>query len=155
LGKTASQQLPENYTMQPHTSDTFVKVIDINYNPSNEVLKRSSSLNGYSILVDKYVTNIKNGMSRDDAVVRAVRDCIAEGVLKDYLEANFMDVCKMLQKPYGVEELRQEIQIEFLVGAARKMFDKSYPIEEVCDILGISKGEVEFYHRDWLKNKSK
>jgi len=82
-----------------------VSVIDINYERGHEILEKCSSLKGYSYLVHKIRKHRKAGNTRDVSIAKAVRTCMAEGILADFLnEHNFMEVCAMLHQEYKIED---------------------------------------------------
>ena len=68
--------------------ELVVKVIDLRYTEDNEILKRSSTLSGYSLLLSYVRENRKKGMSAENAIDEAVARCIREDVLADFLKNN-------------------------------------------------------------------
>ena len=85
--------------------ELVVHVIDINYGRNHEILEKSPSLKGYSYLIAKIREFRDTGFNRDAAIAGAVRACIEEGVLADFLtENNFEEVCDMLSFEYNIED---------------------------------------------------
>ena len=80
--KTDGEKNPEN------SMELVVKVIDLRYTEDNEILKRSSTLSGYSLLLSYVRENRKKGMSAENAIDEAVARCIREDVLADFLKNN-------------------------------------------------------------------
>lgn len=80
--KTDGEKIPEN------SMELVVKVIDLRYTEDNEILKRSSTLSGYSLLLSYVRENRKKGMSAENAIDEAVARCIREDVLADFLKNN-------------------------------------------------------------------
>ena len=80
--KTDGEKIPEN------PMELVVKVIDLRYTEDNEILKRSSTLSGYSLLLSYVRENRKKGMSAENAIDEAVARCIREDVLADFLKNN-------------------------------------------------------------------
>lgn len=80
--KTDGEKIPEN------SMELVVKVIDLRYTADNEILKRSSTLSGYSLLLSYVRENRKKGMSAENAIDEAVACCIREDVLADFLKNN-------------------------------------------------------------------
>ena len=80
--KTEDEKIPEN------SMELVVKVIDLRYTEDNEILKRSSTLSGYSLLLSYVRENRKRGMSAEKAIDEAVARCIREDVLADFLKNN-------------------------------------------------------------------
>ena len=89
-----------------------VTVIDVNYCDENEVLAKSTSLKGYSYLMDQIRLNKANGYSRDKAISLAIDFCIRENVLTEFLKTHYQEVAKMLNWQYDQEAeyrvIRQE-----------------------------------------------
>ncbi len=135
-----------------------LKVIQININPGfNEKLKEDCpSLKGYIEYWSK-VSFYRDGMhlSLNDAVEKAVDDCIREGILVDFLRKNKAVVKKMSiyefdQKGYeqiireeskqeGIKEggdLRDAQRIE-------DMLQRGKTVKEIVDFCGYSKDLVE------------
>lgn len=90
---------------QPVNSmELMVKIIKIGYNENNEVLKRSSRLKGYSLLL-KYIRDfIKEGYAKREAINLAVRKCLDENILKDFLKTHSSEVGSMLYDDITMEE---------------------------------------------------
>ena len=89
-----------------------VTVIDVNYCDENEVLAKSTTLKGYSYLMDQIRINKSKGYSRDKAISLAIDFCIRENILSEFLNQNYKEVAKMLNWQYDQEAefrvIRQE-----------------------------------------------
>ena len=57
-----------------------VRVVNINEGQNREILENCEALGGYALFVGKVRWNESNGMSLSDAISKAVKDCIEEGV---------------------------------------------------------------------------
>ncbi len=66
--------------------EVTVKMINVNYGRSNELMKKCSRLEEYSIFIHQVRVNIKKGMKLNKAIDEAVFYCIEKGVLVDYLK---------------------------------------------------------------------
>ena len=98
-------KLSSAFMMDGGELDLAVHVIDINYERNHEILEKSPSLKGYSYLIAKIRKFKEIGLTRDTAIADAVRECIKEGVLADFLtENNFEEVCGMLSYEYNIED---------------------------------------------------
>jgi predicted transposase/invertase (TIGR01784 family) len=85
--------LPEK---PPPNLELIVTVININKGRNEEVIGRCEQLNGYSAFIAKareFEERLKN---REEAVKAAIRYCIQNGVLKDFLELHSSEVVNML-----------------------------------------------------------
>ena len=83
--------------------ELIVHIIDINYERGHEVLEKCPSLKGYAYLISKIRENKRARATRDAAIANAVRTCITEGILSDFLhEKNYKEVCDMLNFEYNI-----------------------------------------------------
>ena len=71
-----------------------VKVININQGRNEEIIKRCKTLAGYSAFVGKvYEFEYgKDGLTREEAIKKAVKYCIENDILKEFLEKNSSEV---------------------------------------------------------------
>ena len=88
------------------------KVVNINYGSGEAALERSNSLKGYSYLIAEVRKNLREGMTRDAAIVAAIEACIAKDILKTFLSENFEEVIKMLNYEYDAEAERRVLKKE-------------------------------------------
>ena len=83
-----------------------VRVMNINYKETSKVLAKSDTLKGYSYFINcarKYRTS---GMSLEESVERAVRGCVAEGVLSKFFESHVSEVVNILfVEEYNLNDL--------------------------------------------------
>jgi hypothetical protein len=76
--------------------ELVVKVYNINRGHNEAMLKRSKTLGAYSFFiatVREYEQRVK---SRDEAMKLAVNECIAKGILREFLESHGTEVINML-----------------------------------------------------------
>ena len=88
-----------------------VQVTDISHDSGSKALTKSPTLGGYAYLIHLIETAVKEGVKRDKAIANAMKRCIEEGVLADFLEKNYNEVIDMLGYEYSVEDeiyVRQE-----------------------------------------------
>ena len=125
------------------------KIVDININSGELALNRSTTLQGYSFLVEEVRKNQLSGMTRDKAIVAAIDTCIMMDVLTEFLTEHYLEVSKMLNWEYdaeaekrviteeAVEQGRQEGRqegAELLV----KMVNEGTPIDEALEKIKAS-----------------
>ena len=85
------------------------KVYNINYGRNLEIMAKCEPLRGYAILIDKIRRYKSEGMTIEDAVNRAVDECIRENVLVEFLVKHKTEVAGMLLEEYeDAEQLRLE-----------------------------------------------
>ena len=77
--------------------ELIVKSYNINYSFEQKLLQKCDYLNDYSILVFKVKEGLAAGLTRRKAISKAVKDCIANGIMKGYLEFHAEEVFNMLE----------------------------------------------------------
>ena len=84
--------------------ELIVKVYNINpgYNP--QILEKSSTLSGYSIFIGKIRENLLDSKTLDESLNFAVKYCIDNNVLKNFLEAHSSEVTNMLITEWNWDE---------------------------------------------------
>jgi predicted transposase YdaD len=84
--------------------ELIVHVYNINHGHNSEILKRSETLDGYSIFIDKIREYQKKIKTLEKAFKSAIKYCIENNILKDYLEAHASEVLNMLLDDWNQEE---------------------------------------------------
>jgi hypothetical protein len=131
-----------------------VKVLNINEGKNGAVIQRCRTLAQYSAFVTKVRDYGKEGVSRGEAVKKAVIYCRGHDILKEFLEENASEVLNMLitewdwddAKEVWQEEAREEgLQKGRQVGEqkkayeiARKMKNAGRPIAEIAEWTGLA-----------------
>ena len=103
----ANEPLPESLA----NLELVVNVYNINKGRNEEFATRSEKLKGYEIfiyLVKKYVKS----MDRDNAIKRAIGDCIRQNVLKDFLKEHGSEVHNMLLSGWNWDDAKRVWQRE-------------------------------------------
>ena len=77
-----------------------VKVININIDKGHSILEKCRVLKEYSLFVD----TVRKYEKEDDSIKKAIRECIANGILEDYLKRKGSEVSNMLIAEYDYEE---------------------------------------------------
>jgi len=147
--------------------ELIVQVYNINHGHNSEILKRSETLDEYSIFIDKIREYQKKIKTLEKAFESAIKYCIENNILKDYLEAHASEVLNMLlgdwnQEEYvevmceearqegigvglaqGREEGREEGLNEEKQIIAKNLLAKGSTPEFVQEITGLSLEEIE------------
>ena len=142
-----------------------VKVININVDKENPILKRCEALKGYSEFIEQVRSNIENNVP--EPLTTAIKEAIKKGFLSDYLNRKSTEVQNMLLAEYdydtdiavqrkeafddGVSIGRNEgISIGLLQGeykkaieTAKKFLAMGLSVEQVADGTGLSPEEIE------------
>lgn len=97
-------RLSESFCHQTDEVNLELIVLQLNINPgyNEELLGKCRSLYDYMQYVDR-VRRYKDQMAFEEAVERAVSDCIREGILKDFLVVNRAEVIQMSIFEYDEE----------------------------------------------------
>ena len=138
-----------------------VKVININVDKENPILKRCEALKEYSEFIEQVRFNIENAVS--EPFTTAIKEAIKKGFLSDYLNRKSTEVQNMLLAEYdydtdiavqrkeafddgiaigeerGISIGAQQAKLE----TARKFLAMGLSIEQVADGTGLSVGEIE------------
>ena len=124
-----------------------VTVLNINQGHNEELLRACKTLGDYS----KYTNRVRNYAKEMDivaAVERAVKECIDEGILKEFLERNRAEAIKMSIYEYDEEkhmqmereQSREDGKIIMTCEVIRKLSNTMKPTEIVSIV-------------DWSENK--
>jgi predicted transposase/invertase (TIGR01784 family) len=129
-------------------------VLNINVGQNEQLLQHSETLKGYSIFIGKIRQNIAADLSQEEAFRNAIRDCIKEGILAEYLQKAGSEVENMLFGEWdwdkaldarflegaekGRQEGKQEGKKETLADLARKMLQKGMSYQDILELTGLS-----------------
>ncbi|WP_461247103.1 hypothetical protein [Treponema sp. R6D11] len=92
------------------------EVYNINHGHNSEILKKSETLGGYSLFIDKIREYQKEEESLEKAARNAIHYCIKNNILKEYLEAHASEVLNIMLEDLTKEEYlemrREELREE-------------------------------------------
>jgi hypothetical protein len=86
--------------------DLTVTVYNINKGRNRELLERSEHLAGYAEFVARVREN-EETMPLADAVTGAIRGCVRQGILADFLEEHGSEVMNMLLEEWKLDEAKE------------------------------------------------
>ena len=134
-----------------------VKVININVDKENPILKRCEALKEYSEFIEQVRSNIENNVP--EPLTNAIKEAIKKGFLSDYLNRKSTEVQNMLLAEYDYDtdiavqrkEAREEgISIGLSQGekkakleTARNALTMNLSVEQVAILTGLSVEEIE------------
>jgi hypothetical protein len=95
--------LPEGHK-QSGSLELTVRVLNINKGHNEAIVHESTELDGYVVMVDEIRKNRESGMSLEDAVARAVRDCAGRNILTEFLRRYGGEVINMLYTEWNWDE---------------------------------------------------
>lgn len=139
-----------------------VKVWNINLGNSEEIYKKSRTMHDYMIFVDK-TRRYSEQYPLEDAIEQTVEECIREGVLRDFLQANRAEVKKMClyeydeeqQRKWDREEGREEgREEEKRIMAERLLEKKLLPEEKIMEVVGFTVEEWNEVKEELEKKKN-
>jgi len=89
-----------------------VTVYNINYGHNKELMEHCQSLKEYALYVDRVRNNNKT-MPVKEAIIRAIDECIKEGILKDFLISQQKEVIAMSIFEYDEEAVLEMLREEY------------------------------------------
>jgi hypothetical protein len=131
--------------------ELVVRVYNINRGHNEEILKRCGALDNYSFFVDKIREFQKMNLELAKAVPHAIKYCIDNNKLRDFLETHGSEVHNMLMGEYNEEEhmevVREEAWEEGLeqgvTTVARNALAEGSTSEFVQKITGLDMAVIE------------
>ncbi|MBQ7774554.1 MAG: hypothetical protein IJ379_01410 [Lachnospiraceae bacterium] len=119
--------------------ELVVEVININPGNNNKLLKNCKRLREYVLYIER-VRNYVADMHIEEAVERAVNECIAEGILADFLSQNKAEAIAMSIFEYNQEAHMKCVRQEgYEIGRAEGKAEGK--AEDILELLG-ELGEV-------------
>ena len=102
--------------------ELLVKVININYNKDSKLLEKCKPLEEYTQFVEAVRRHIR--LDRENGFKNAIKECIQNDILKDYLERKSREVMNMLIAEYDYDtdiavQREEEREMAFAEGEAK------------------------------------
>ena len=128
-------------------------MININYDKENKILKSCKPLEQYSLFVDAVRRHIK--LDKNRGFENAIKECIKNDILRDYLQRKSKEVINMLIGEYNYEtdiavQRAEEHEIAFAQGSrqakletARNLRQFGLSVKNIATATGLSQEEVE------------
>ncbi len=91
--------------------ELIVKVINVNYEKGSEILEKCRTLKEYSLFMHKVRNFVDEYNKLDKAIDEAIRECINEGILAEFLRKNRGDVMSFVEL-WLTQEEREAIREE-------------------------------------------
>lgn len=134
-------QLSDAFAVQQEEAalNLKVQVLNIKYDSNIELVKKCEKLKGYSYvvyLIEKYK---KENNTLQEAIQKAIAQCLQEGILTDFLQSNASEVFNMLFTEFDIDEAKEvwkEEGIEMGQKAGRQ--EGIAALISACNELGIS-----------------
>jgi hypothetical protein len=145
-------KLSELYSVRGEAPALELEAVMLNINKGHNVklLDTCKSLREYA----EYTARVRKYakiMELDDAVERAITECIREGILSEFLQKNRAEAKKVSIYEYDAEkhirmeraEAREEGREELLADMIRKKLGKGRTVPEIAEDLEMSEKEVQ------------
>lgn len=81
-----------------------VRMININPSAGHPILQKSRSLYEYSFFIQRIRECMKNGLTRGNAIKHAMNQCLAEGIMTDFIQDYGSEVTNMLFGEFNLED---------------------------------------------------
>ncbi len=89
-----------------------VTAYNINYDEHNELLNRCRPLHDYSLFVHRVGENRSRGIALDQAILQAIKECRADGIMADFLEKHHGEVFDMVSLKWDEDEAKKFYESE-------------------------------------------
>jgi len=124
-----------------------VEVININHEKGAEILHKCKSLNDYSLLIHTIRNKENNGNKLEEAIEETINEFIEQGILVEFLKKNGGDIMSFLFEELTREECEDIREKDGYYKAkkevASKMKKMNISIEQIIEVTGLSKEEIE------------
>ena len=152
-------KLSDSFIMQPETPslELVVQLININYDKDSQILKSCEPWGQYSRFVEAVRRHI--AVDKEHGFENAIKECIKNDILKEYLQRKSREVINMLIAEYdydtdiavqreeslmlGIQQGEARGSRQKALETAKTMLTMGYPLNDICKISGLSQAEVE------------
>ena len=126
--------------------ELVVTVYNMNKGHNPEIAQGSPLLGGYATFVFMVQENERNGMTREDAVKKAVLDCINQNVLKEFLEQHRGEVVSMLFEEWNLKDAvavaERDGEKRKALKIAQKLKAKGMSIDDIIEATGLTVDDI-------------
>ena len=140
-------------THDEYALELSVKVVNINYDKTNEILKLCKPLKQYSLFVDAVRRNI--AVDKEHGFEKAIKECIQNDILREYLQRKSKEVLNMLigeydydtdiavQREESFDMGRSEGSHQKALETAKNLLQFGLSWEKIAQATGLTQEEVE------------
>ena len=140
-----TMRLSEAFNDDNSSLELVVTAYNINHDLEQPLLSKCRYLREYSILVGKVKEGLRSGLTRKEAISRAVKYCLDNGLMKGYLEKKSQEVFNMLALQWeqekairaSYEDGRDDGISEGIEKVALKMIRLGKPLEDILQITDL------------------
>ena len=135
------------------------RMLNINYGKNKKLMERCKALRDYSIFTDKVKKYLKQEMNTEQAINRAVEECIKEDVMAEFLIAHRAEVVDVCITEYNEERVMSSIREEGIREGIEETFislaiEGIFTDEVAADKSGLSLAEFQKKKEEYLRRKS-
>ena len=148
-------KLSDSFIMQSETVnlELVVKLININYDKDSHILKSCEPLEQYSLFVDAVRRHI--AVDKEHGFENAIKECIKNDILRDYLQRKSKEVLNMLIGEYDYDtdiavQREESFELGLAKGSRQKALEtaklmklEAFDIGMITKMTGLSQAEVE------------
>lgn len=137
--------------------ELIVRVLNINKDKENKILKKCQTLDEYSLFVKE--VRIQKHLDAENGFTNAIKICIQKGILKEYLQRKSREVINMLIAEYdydtdiamqrkeslllGIQQGIQQGRNEGIRQTALALKRMGLPSTQIAQATGLSVAEIE------------
>lgn len=140
-----TMRLSEAFDGDNSSLELVVTAYNINHGLKQPLFSKCRYLREYSILVGKVKEGLRSGLTRKEAISRAVKYCLDNGLMKGYLEEKSQEVFNMLALQWeqdkairaSYEDGRDDGISEGIEKVALKMIRLGKPLEDILQITDL------------------
>lgn len=145
-------RLSEAFDGDGSTLELVVTALNINFGLNQPLLAKCQYLREYSTLVGKVKEGIRAGLTRKEAISRAVKFCLDNGLMKGYLEEKSKEVFNMLALQWEQDKAIRASYEDGVESVALNMIQLGKSFEDICEATKLSTERVEELAKS-LRNK--
>jgi len=140
-----TMRLSEAFDGDNSSLELVVTAYNINHGLKQPLFSKCRYLREYSILVGKVKEGLRSGLTRKEAISRAVKYCLDNGLMKGYLEEKSQEVFNMLALQWEQDKAirasykdgRDDGISEGIEKVALKMIRLGKPLEDILQITDL------------------
>lgn len=135
-------RLSEAFCGSDTALELVVTALNINYGVSQPLLAKCKYLREYSKLVGKVKEGIRAGLTRKEAISRAVKFCLDNGLMKGYLEEKSKEVFNMLalqwEQDKAIRASYEDGRDDAIESVAVEMIQDGEPLDKIIKFTKLS-----------------
>ena len=143
-------RLSEAFEGNNSTLELVVVAYNINHGLKQPLLEKCQYLRDYSTLVGKVKEGLRLGLTRKEAISRAVKFCLDNGIMGNYLVENSKEVFNMLALQYdnekairaSYEDGRDDGISEGIEKVALNMIRSNMTIDKIQELTNLSTARI-------------